>query len=102
MLINQKSYLRRETTGTAQPFLRSAEVSNPTDSVITRTPGRGNRVRPENVEMFMTTTQVTMESIQSQIAHAIGTANTRTSEEHLELLADLLAEAFNAVRVDEN
>lgn len=52
--------------------------------------------------MFMTTTQVTMESIQSQIAHAIGTANTRTSEEHLELLADLLAEAFNAVRVDEN
>jgi hypothetical protein len=51
--------------------------------------------------MFMSTSQVTIESIQSQIAHAIGTIKTRTREEHLELLADLLAEAFNAVRVEE-
>lgn len=42
-----------------------------------------------------------MEAIQSQIAHATGTADTRTREEHLELLADLLSEAFNAVRVEE-
>lgn len=50
--------------------------------------------------MFMTISQVSIESIQSQIAHAIGTANTRTREEHLDLLADLLAAAFNAVRVE--
>lgn len=53
-------------------------------------------------QMFMTTTPVTMESIQSQIAHAIGTSNTRTREEHLELLATLLAEAFNAARVEDD
>lgn len=51
--------------------------------------------------MFMTTTEVSIESIQSQIAHAIGTATTRTREEHLELLASLLAEAFNAVLVED-
>lgn len=52
--------------------------------------------------MFMTTSEISVESIQSQIAHAIGTVNTRTSEEHLELLADLLAVAFDAVRVEES
>jgi len=51
--------------------------------------------------MFMTTTPVTMESIQSQIAHAIGTVETRTRKEHLDLLADLLAKAFDAVLVDD-
>lgn len=51
--------------------------------------------------MFMTTSRVSIESIQSQIAHAIGTVNTRTREEHLTLLAELLAEAFDAVLVDE-
>ena len=51
--------------------------------------------------MFMTTTQVSIESIQSQVAPAIGTATTRTREEHLEILASLLAEAFNAVRVED-
>lgn len=50
----------------------------------------------------MTTTKISVESIQSQIAHAIGTVNTRTPEEHLELLADLLAVAFDAVRVEES
>lgn len=49
----------------------------------------------------MPTSQVSLESIQSQIAHAVGTADTRTREDHLELLADLLSEAFNAVRVEE-
>ncbi len=50
----------------------------------------------------MTTTKISVESIQSQIAHAIGTVNTRTREEHLELLADLLGVAFDAVRVEES
>jgi len=51
--------------------------------------------------MFMTTSQLSLDSIQSQMAHAIGTVNTRTREEHLELLAELLAVAFDAVRVED-
>ena len=51
--------------------------------------------------MGMNTSQISLQSIQSQIAHAIGTASTRSREEQLELLADLLAAAFDANRVDE-
>lgn len=50
--------------------------------------------------MSMTTSQISLEAIQSQIAQAVESAETRTREEQLELLADLLAEAFNASRVD--
>lgn len=51
--------------------------------------------------MLMTTSQISLEAIQSQIAHAVETAETRSPEEQLELLADLLAEALNASRVEQ-
>lgn len=49
--------------------------------------------------MLMNTSRISLETIQSRIAHAMETAGTRTPEEQLDLLADLLAEAFNAREV---